>query len=226
MKKHILIFILSFFFIFSLSAQTSMKENLALVEKTSNQTVAKIKLNDLDYFKNQFARWNVGNLHIYSQAKNSTNQDYYFKGEKVDPIFQQYLPKNLKKKVIEEGKEPHHVALVRAQKLKNNYILRINDGKNNNTLVMYGLKKDQLRAKKTLAYFYRKGNRTFQMDSWIQDLNGDTRLDLIQKKQIKVVNGNILKEQTKVFLQKKNGKFKHSRKTKIETSDYKMQPIN
>lgn len=225
MKKYILIFILFSTFHFGLDAQNKEKENQATVEKVLTETTSKIISNDWDTFKSQFDEWSVGNLHIYSRDKNVADRDYYFTGDIVSPMFQQYLPNNLRKKVIIKGKEPYKVASIKGQKLEDYYILRINDGKSENTIVLYGLKKGRLDAKKTLAYFYKKRNRTFQMDSWVQDLNGDTRLDLIQKKQIKNKDGKIVREKTKVFLQKSNGKFKRSRRTKVEKSDYKMQPI-
>ncbi len=225
MKKYIIILSLLPFLHFSLNAQMTKKRDDAVVEKNLTKTTSKIKLNDLSTFKGQFDEWSVGNLHVYSRDKNVTNKDYYFAGEKISPIFQQYLPNDLKKKVIVQGSEPHRVASIRGLNLNDYYILRINDGKSKNTVVLYDIKKDQLRAKKTLAYFYSKSGRTFQMDSWMQDVNGDTRLDLIQKKQIKNADKNIIKEKTKVFLQKKNGKFRRSWRTKIEASDYKMQTL-
>ena len=224
MKRKIILAATLFFFSTSLWAQ--MSEKGAVVEKTLTRTSSKVTLNDISTFKSQFDEWNTGNLHIYSAKGNANLKNYYFQGEKISPMFQQYLPKELKKKVVEEGSEPHHVALVRGQGLDDYYIVRINDGKSDNTIVLYEIKNQQLEPKKTLAYYYEKGGRKFQMDSWMQDVNGDTRLDLIQKKEIKDRNGNVVKEKTKVFLKKKNGKFKRSRKTKVKKSDYIMQTIN
>lgn len=213
------------FFHFELDAQGSEKEDKAMVEKVLTKTTSKVTLNDWNTFKSQFGELNVGNLHVYSRNENLADRDYYFTGDKVSPMFQQYLPKSLRKKVITKGREPYKVASIRGQELKDYYILRINDGKSDNTIVLYDLKQGQLQAKMTLAYFYEKRRRTVQMDSWVQDLNGDTRLDLIQRKQIKNKDGKVVKEKTKIFLQKRGGKFKRSRKTKIEKSDYKMQSI-
>lgn len=221
MKNWIAIFFA--FFTFSLLAQTT--ERVPIVEKNLTQTTSTVSLNDLETFKNQFEEWNVGNLHFYSQKQNENKKDYYFHGKKISPIFQQHVGKILKRSLVESGKEPHAVALVRGKGLDDYYVLRINDGKSNNVLVLYEFQNEQLTPKKTLAYFYKKNGRTYQLDSWMQDVNGDTQLDLIQRKRITKADGTIRKDKTKVLLQKKKGKFKYSRRTKIEQSNYQLEVI-
>lgn len=206
-----------------LFGQTVPKNDI--VEKNLTKTTNKIILNDLSTFKSQFKEWNVGNLHVFSRTQKTKDADYYYTGQKISPMFQPYLPKGLRQKVVIQGSEPYLVASIKGRKLKDYYILRINDGLSKNTIVLYELKKDRLKPKKTLAYFYQKDGQTFQRDSWITDINGDTRLDIIQKTQITDKNGSTVKQKTKVFLKKKNGKYNRNRKIKFEESDYKMKKI-
>ena len=217
--KKIQFFLLSIFLAGNLFAQN------ANVEKTIARTTSTLVANDIETFKNQFPEWNVGNLHIYSSGNGKVKKDYYFKGEKIAPVFQQYFPKEMRSSFTGENTPPSAVAAVRGEGLKDYYVLRINEENINDKIVLYELKNDRLKVKKDLAYHYQKGNRTYQLDSWMQDVNGDTRLDLIQKKSVTDANGKVQKEKTTVFLRNKKGKFKRSRKTKIEVSDYKMQAI-
>ena len=81
------------------------------------------------------------------------------------------------------------------------------------------------RSRKKLAYLKKKGNKIHQLDSWMQDVNGDTRLDLIQKQRVIKPDGSIQKESTKVFLRTSKGKFKRDRKVKLNSKDYIMESI-
>ena len=58
------------------------------------------------------------------------------------------------------------------------------------------------------------------MNTWIQDVNGDTRLDLIQKSRKVSKNGKVKNEKTKVFLQGPNGAFIYSEDTSVNSADY------
>ena len=46
---------------------------------------------------------------------------------------------------------------------------------------LFELRKSRLYHKATLAYARTNGEQYWQMDSWIQHIDGDTRLDLIRK---------------------------------------------
>ncbi|MEM6964094.1 MAG: hypothetical protein AAF573_04945 [Bacteroidota bacterium] len=222
MKKTYLL-LLSFLFVNVLFGQMDKEE--ILVEETTTTSTSYLKANDLETFKNQFDEWSVGNLHLYGRGENTTDYDYYFTGKKVSPYFQQYFPNNLKKSLVQDGNEPHHVALIRGHQLDDYYIIRIKDEQQRDKLIMYNLRNEQLNPKKDLAYFYEKNGKTYQLDSWIQDINGDTRLDIIQKKRVTDANGNVKKQKTKVFFQTKNGKFKRTRRANIQEDNYKIKDI-
>ncbi len=197
----------------------------ATYSSVDNINSSTIKISDLESFKNQFEDWNVGNLHIYSQAGSTIDDDYYFKGKEVHPNFARYLPKSISDNWIERGKVPSHVAAVRGVMQEDYYILRVDDReKGANTLVLYELTNEKLKPLKTLAYHFNKNNKVYQMDSWMQDVNGDTRLDLIQKTKISDKKGKTRRQKFKVYLQNQPGAFKLS-KIDVNVESYKLQKI-
>jgi hypothetical protein len=222
MKNLIIISVFSFLILGRIVAQDG---NPNISEEKTMTSANASRTNNLASFKNQFDQTNVGNLHLFSRSKTTTNTDYYFTGKKIDPIFQQYLPPRIQKYILDPDKQPYAIGAVRGEGLDDYYIMRDNAGEWPNKLVLYEINNGQLTPKRTLAYFYKKRNKSYQLDSWMQDVNGDTRLDLIQKSQVKDADGNINSATTKVFLRKENGKFKRSRNTKIDKSDYHMEVI-
>ena len=80
-----------------------------------------------------------------------------------------------------------------------------------------------------LAYQDCNNNRCVQLDSWLQDVNGDTRLDIIQKRKVtKKRSGKTVVKPT-IYLMGQEGKF---HKTKnlgmVNLNDYIMEdlPLN
>ena len=221
MKKSLLIFIL-FFLSISLSFSQAKSDSIP------TRSEAKFINNPIDgqaTFLKLFEVWNVGNLHLYSQKQNTKNVDYYYSGKKINYEFKNFLSADLRVATLQTGKEPYAIAAVRGEKLTNYYLLRINHERSANTLALFEMENGQLKKKKVLAYYRKQGNNYEQLDSWLQDLNGDTRLDLIQKKQLIDKNGAVKKIKTKVFLRNRKGKFRQTSKIKVSKVDYQMQDL-
>jgi hypothetical protein len=76
-----------------------------------------------------------------------------------------------------------------------------------------------------VSYYDCNPRRCVQQDSWLQDVNGDTRLDIITKKRTIRSNSGRLKIKTYVRLMQEDGTFKKSRKTLVDEKDYQMQKL-
>ncbi len=184
-------------------------------------------VNNFEGFINLFEVLNVGNLHVYCKNPESKILDYHFSGELIEKSYMHYLPIEIQKSMLFDNEKIYAVAAIRGKNNKNYYILRIiNDQKNNSGIVgLYELINNQLLHKKTLSFFKKKRKSHVQLDSWIQDINGDTRLDLIQRSRKISENGKIKSVKTKVFLQTYEGTFDVFKKYNIEEEDYIFQDL-
>ena len=153
----LIIFLALFLFMSAITfAQTSDKPKggTATLKTTTSKG---FPVNDIQAFAKLFDPWDVGNLHFYSHPEDKPVSDYYFKGVKVEPMFQQYFPYKMRKSVLYKDKAPYAVAAVRGAQLSEYYILRINDNGNANMLVLFELINDKLSLKKKVSLFKKEG---------------------------------------------------------------------
>lgn len=198
--------------------------NINAQDRFESTTIDLIIIDDKETFTDLFEEQNVGNLHCYSRLTNQNSSTYFFEGKIIAPKFEQHLDWTIKEKMNQMKESAFAVGAVRGKNLDNElYILRIPQTNKTDLLILTKNDNNKLTMKKELAYFRKKGKKLYQMDSWMQDINGDTRLDLIQKKRTITANGKVMNKKTVVYLQKQNGKFKRTKNSIIEIGDYKMQ---
>ena len=168
------LFVFSFFLFFSFNAYSQMD--------MADQDAKELDVaNDFDLFISKFEIWNVGNLHVYSKPENTLEADYYFKGEKIGPEFQQYLATDLKHFLNKSPGFIYALGLIRGLDEKNLYLVRNPTKRSPYQITLCRLDGEQLEPVQTLAYRKKVWNGYLQLDTWIQDVDGDTLLDLIQK---------------------------------------------
>lgn len=196
-------------------------------QKKDRDTIqSSITLDDFDSFKNLFEVWNVGNLHVFANMPNNDKVEYYFEGKVIDDKFKKYLPIEVQRAMVFNEQTYYAIGIIRGANNENFYLVRENSPQTPNQLVLYKSVNNQLQAKKVIAYFKTKNNKKyFQLDTWIQDLNGDTYLDLIQRYRKITKSGKIMKVKTKVFLLSPNGSFNTSKEYEIEEGDYQFQDL-
>ena len=62
-----------------------------------------------------------------------------------------------------------------------------------------------------------------QTDSWIRDLDGDTNLDIVQKKVKYDVKGNLVDSTITVYSLNKEGVFVENKQLEIDEGDYRVE---
>lgn len=164
---------------------------------------------------------NVSNLHVYASKNPIPDQAYYYKGTPVYPVFKDFLPSKLSNLTHIQNGQPHAISSIRGNGVEL-YLVRIPGEKWDNQIGIYTMNGGSLMELETLAYYDCNQARCVQQDSWLQDLNGDTLLDIITKNRTIRKNGTS-KTKTTVFLMTDKGTFKKSRQTQIEEADYIMQ---
>jgi hypothetical protein len=223
-KYFILIF--SFFLISSFDAMAQMDENEVTASEQNSA-----KLSAFNSFVDKFENWNVGNLHIYSKPQTVLDIEYYFEGKPLSNDDRQFLPLDLQRQMINKNQPIYAVGSIRHTGDNNfskneMYILRMDAKKSPGQIMLYEMKNEKLVPRRVLAYNKKVWGGYLQMETWIQDIDGDTLLDLIQKGRKVKRNGKVKKEKTKVFLLQDDGSYKEGSTNLINPADYKFEDFN
>jgi hypothetical protein len=134
----------------------------------------------LQEFDRYFEVDNIGNLHVFTTANTyDIKDDYYFKGELLPKKFEDLFADNWRESLPEELRT-YAVSKVRNGD-EDAYILRFEGIGTQNMIGLFEIENELLRFKRRLAYQYCYDYVCFQLDSWIQDFDGDARLDIFQK---------------------------------------------
>lgn len=175
-------------------------------------------------FISVFDDTNVGNMHIYTTLDEKASADYFYLGKDITGTFDDLLSTKLKRRVRQTNGKIFAVHNIRGVNGEY-YILRVPSKKGAQALKMYELQGTKLIETLTLADARCKANGTcWQTDSWIQDVDGDTRLDVIQKK-AKLRDGKIIRESTTVYTQNRAGIFNKNNVVNIEEQDYMLEKL-
>jgi hypothetical protein len=166
-----------------------------------------------------FEEREVGNLHVFANPE--PTPDYFFFGTPIEQAFPNVLPGDVSVLTILKEQEPHAVFRIRGKE-EELYLIRFPGERAGNEIALYGWDGDQLKKRRTLAYHTCKGNRCIQVDSWIQDLDGDTWLDLIQKRKVSRKNGQKVTVKSRLFLMNQEGRLQKSDFDRVDFSDFPM----
>ncbi|MEZ4953050.1 MAG: hypothetical protein R2825_05695 [Saprospiraceae bacterium] len=169
----------------------------------------------------QFESKDVSNLHIYADVKQ--DGDYFFKGKPLDADFSEFFSGDLEEQTKIKGQEPQAVFSIRGE-AKELYIIRTLGNGSGHEIALYELDNGKLQKYLPLASYQCQDGKCTQLDSWIQDINGDTRLDIIQVAKLTGKNGKE-KISSKVYLMDQEGHLIKSKNTKIDLDDYPMQSL-
>ncbi len=168
-----------------------------------------------------FESKNVGNLHVYPLVKQDDGSDF-FEGKPIDSGYADLLSGDLAKQTFIRNAEPRAVFSIRGND-EEYYIIRLPADVSKGEIAIYGWNNGKLEKRQTLATYACKRTRCVQMDSWIQDVNGDTRLDVIQVKKTTRANGKKVKIEKVLYLMNDKGVFKKSNDDQVDFSDYQVQ---
>jgi len=175
-------------------------------------------------FATFFEETNVGNLHIYSTAEPTAELDYFFRGTPLPEGLYGVFPREWR----EELPGSVNVQAVYAIKgdAKPYYILRLEGTGSRNTLELFEMVDGALQHRQTLAIYWCEAGQCLQQDAWLQDLDGDTRFDLIKKVRIwGATRGKEIGEYNVVLKQLENGEFEPTGTIPVELNDYRMEEL-
>ncbi|MCI5082084.1 MAG: hypothetical protein MRY78_10335 [Saprospiraceae bacterium] len=188
----------------------------------SNQTIK--AQSETELFENLFETQNVGNLHLYAHQKPLKSGDFLV-GQDIPKVFHAMFPLDIRERLIGvDAPKPKAIFSIRGNDLKNFYIVRVPDERGGFKLDLFEMVGKKLYFRKNLASYNCDGNTCRQVDTWIMDVNQDTRLDLIQK--VRLSNKRGAKEvYTDVFYMLDNGQFQRTDEADLDMIDYQMKSM-
>lgn len=165
---------------------------------------------------------NVGNTHVYIPKRGKMVGDNEPYGSIISKEFKDFLPTDVQMMVHVEGSEPRALYSIRGGNGEL-YVIQTTDRMGNQTIGLYALNNESVTKLKDLAYLRCKESGCRQMDSWLQDIDGDTRIDIIQKRaKTKTANGRT-KVKTTTYRIQRDGSLKKDKKLAIDEADYIME---
>lgn len=181
------------------------------------------KLRQLNEF---FENRNVGNLHLYANNEDSAGLDYYFKGERIprgyldliDPEWRNDHSQSLKAFAFATIRGPEEDAPY--------YIIRFEGEGIRNMIGLFRTGPSYLEFAQSLAMYWCELGHCVQQDSWIIDLDGDTRFDIIKKMRIFSRDSSsqpLREEYQMIYTQVEEGDFLPTTNIPVEIEDYMMQ---
>ena len=162
---------------------------------------------------------NVGNLHLYVPNKRTPSEDYPYKGTIITRDYKSLLPSALQIFTEVKGGEPQALGSIRGAQGEL-YLMRTMDYKGNHTIALYKLQNNGLEKLMELASHQCINDKCTQTDTWIQDIDGDTRFDFIQKTR---KSNRPNKVKTKIYSMQIDGTIKKNKDAEIDVIDYKME---
>ncbi|WP_020539206.1 hypothetical protein [Lewinella cohaerens] len=171
-------------------------------------------------FEKNFEIANVGNLHLFAPTKTQNDPDFTFYGTPVERGLYRLFSANWRDELPSDFKT---YALYKIRYgATDAYLLRFHGPGTQNMIGLFTKKKDQLVFVRNLANYYCSESMCWQMDSWLQDFDGDTRLDILQKARVVqfTLMGAPVDEYTQVLRQNEDGTFSPTEQFSIALKNY------
>lgn len=176
-------------------------------------------------FDKNFEVTNVGNLHLFAPTATQNNTDFTFYGTPIDRGLYRLFSANWRDELPDDF---NTYALYKIRYgASDAYLLRFQGPGTQNMIGLFTRDNDQLVYIQTLASYYCNDSICWQMDSWLQDFDGDTRLDILKKARVVqfTLMGAPIDEYTQVLQQNNDGTFSPTEKFAISLEDYQFETI-
>lgn len=171
-------------------------------------------------FVDLFEISNVGNLHVYAPLDKPAEEDYYFKGERIPRGLYGTFAQNWRNDLPADF-EAFALYAIR-NGTEDAYLIRFAGRGTNNMIGLFRIEGEKVVFVKTLANHFCNEQNCWQMDSWIQDVDGDTRLDILQKARMLeyTLMDAPVSEYNQLLLQTKDGQYQAAEGMNISWSSY------
>ena len=129
-------------------------------------------------FTTGFEESNVGFLHIYVDPAADPLETYFMRGREMSDEALALLPGRFRRDAMDDNSTMYSALSIKG--IDENLFLTRLDGPRRDQIDMFAVRDGKVVHLKTLAILDCAGNECTQMDSYITDVDLDTRFDLIQ----------------------------------------------
>ncbi|WP_116127394.1 hypothetical protein [Lewinella sp. IMCC34183] len=168
-----ILFLSGLFFTTLLSAQSPVD-----VGGEGMQTTALEANTGADVFATNFDESNVGFMHVYVEPEIDPLDDYFFRGRELTDTAMAMLPTRWRQMADADDATYYGTMAIKGVD-ENLYITRLSTA-SGDQIDMFAIRDGKVEHLKTLATLNCNGTDCTQLDSYITDVNLDTRFDLIQ----------------------------------------------
>lgn len=160
---------------------------------------------------------NAASLHLYPILRVDNPGNYPFKGTLIDTALYRYFE--------EETAEIWNTAggdVLAVGKFGNFYITRIPGRYVSSDIALFKNTGDEFTRVETIAWAWCDEGWCNQQDAWLQDVNKDNLVDIVQHYTLTDDKGKLREERITVLLQNEEGSFKEEQTLKPRKENYKM----
>jgi hypothetical protein len=184
-------------FLFALTSLVVVAQTPVDVGGEGMQTPVTEKNTGADLWATQFDENNVGFLHVYVDPALDPLETYLFKGQELSQAAIDMMPARLRTQANAEGTEVYATMAIKGIS-ENLYLTRM-AGKEGQQIDMFAIRDGRIRHLKTLALRKCSGGTCEQLDSYITDLDLDTRFDLVQIARQTTGNNDTMNERRTIY---------------------------
>ena len=217
MKKLLILIMLLVIILAHLNAQESSPRSYPALNAPESELARE--------FASTFEEQNVGNMHVYATMEDEAEYEYFFRGNQVGKNFVPLFRGKWRGAARDNRTSLHAVYTIRGGE-DAHYIMRFSHPRRGQRIELFNIENGRVEHVKTLASMQCKGNRCYQLDTWIRDIDGDTRLDLIQKTRVlDAANGVTLSENAAVYAKRPNGVFEQTDNLDVDLTTLNMMDL-
>lgn len=199
---------------------------LLLASMSFNNESGKLFTSSLfEEFETLFEEENIGNKHLYVLPNQEAT--YPYKGAEIARRFYGLFESGLALALLEKDLKAFALSKVRTEGI-DYFLIRLESDTGNGTIHLfeYDDNKQVISSMVTLAETDCGVYTCQQTDSWIIDLNGDTRLDILKKYALKdQLTKTVVVSNTRILLQTQEGSFEESALDEVEIEDYQLESL-
>jgi len=141
-------------------------------------------------------------LHLYPIIDVDNTDDYPFSGQLIDTALYSVFESTSANVWFESGGRVYALG-----KYADFYLCRIPGRYVSSDIALYVFRNEKLQRAETVAWAWCDEGWCNQQDAWLQDLNRDGKIDIIQHYQLRDNTGKVKEERMTVLIQTENGQF-------------------
>ncbi len=168
----------------------------------------------------------VGNLHVFASGQDEADEEFYFHGTELPDSFLPSFEEGWRN-TMPENIKPFAVFIIRGYE-EPYYIIRFQGEGLKNAIELFEMVNGTLTHRLTLARLWCTEGQCIQEDAWIQDVDGDTLLDVLKK--VRIFEGpeleTTLSEYQTLYVQDDDGTYFPTSSIPVEWEDYQMEPFS